>query len=240
MRMTQYFLAAAVLVVPTLLAAAIAGIFGSSWHLALGLIGAISAVGLHTVFIVFMIITGRILREAVRARSLDPSFLDELNVFFKSKKAYPAGIFAAFFVVAAAVLGYGHRAFELSPAVHMLAGLGALCFTLWAVPIELRTLRENQRLLDRAAQELDRLDREVGPALSPEEIAAQEEYSPARLGKWALNFAFLAWLPYLYWSLIVWKGDFTKVSVHPWLELSLVGLFLWALARRDGQRTASV
>ena len=239
MRMTQYFLAAAIVVVPLLLAAAVAGIFGSSWHLALGLLGSIGAVGLHTIFIVFMIITGRILREAVRARSLDQSFLDELNVFFKSKKAYPAGIFAAFSVVAAAVLGYGNRAFDLSPAVHMLAGVGALCFTMWAVPIEVRTLRDNQRLLDRAAQELDRLDREIGPALSPEEIAEQEEYSPARLGKWALNFAFLAWLPYLYWSLIVWKGDFTKVSVHPWLELSIVGFVLWGLARRDRERTAS-
>ena len=234
--MVHYFIAAGIIVSPALLVTAWTGVTGSKMHLGFGLFASITTVGLHTLLIAFMIITGRILREAVRARELDQQFLDELNVFFSEKKVYPAAILAAFSIVAAAVLGYGNRAFQFHPAVHMLAGLSAMLFTLWAIPIEIKTLRNNQDLLDRAASELDRLDREVGPAQSEDEIAAEEEYDPNRLGKWSINLALGAWLPYLYWGLIEWRGAFGQVPLWMPIATALFSgyAFLCAwLARRE-------
>ncbi len=238
MRMVHYFGIVAALAVPALIATVLTGVSGARVHLTVGLLTAMLTVALHTLLIVFMIITGRVLREAVRARHLEATFLVELNDFFAKKKIYPVSILAAFAIVVAAVLGYGNRGFGLPSAVHMLVGLTALLVTLWAIPIEIRTLMENQRLLDRVATELDRLDREQGPRLSDEEFAVSEGYDPRRMSAWTLNFALGAWLPYLYQALIVWRGDFGRVSLHPWIELSLVGFALWFLAKREESRTA--
>lgn len=239
MRMVNYFAVVAAFVVPALLATMWTGMTGADSHLSIGLLAAIFTVALHTVLIVFMIITGRVLREAVRARNLKGEFLSELNEFFSSKKVYPVSVFAAFGIVAAAVLGYGNRAFDLPPAVHMLVGLSAMIFTLWAIPLEVRTLLDNQRLLDRAAAELDRIDREEGPAMTEEEFAEAEAYDPRRMSHWTINLAIGAWLPYLYWVFIVCRGDFSRASIHPFLEVSAIAFVLWLLARRDQKRSAA-
>ena len=77
--MFHYILGGALVVVPLLLAAAVLGLFGyPELHLRIALAAAILTVGLHSLFIMFMIVTGRILREAVKSRDLGQSFLDEL------------------------------------------------------------------------------------------------------------------------------------------------------------------
>lgn len=232
MRMIHYFTALAAVVVPALLATAWLGIMGNKeLHLEVGLVTAIAAVGLHSLVILFMILTGRILREAVKSRDLPREFLDELNQFFAERAAYPAALLAAFFIVAAGVLGYGAPSLGLSPAVHMIAGILALVFNLWAVSVELRALRGNKALIDRAARALDAIDRDLAERGElPEE---QRALSPGALAKGALLVAFSAWLPYLYWAIVVWRGDFSKASVHPWLEVSALALFVWLLARRE-------
>ncbi len=239
MRMTHYYLILAGLAAPALIATAVAGMLGWEAHLAIGLFAAMLTVALHSAVILFMIITGRVLREAVMARDLGQGFLDELNLFFSKKRGYPIALFGAFTIVAAAVLGYGNLGFGISPAIHMLAGLGATLYTLLSIPLEASTLRDNQALLDRAASELDRLEQEQGLPISIEEIEAEEEFNPERLAKWALKLTFAAWLPYLYWCLIVWKGDFSQVSIHPFLEISLVAFALWFLAKRTTETPAS-
>lgn len=228
--MWSYFAAAAGVTVVTLLWTAWTGISGDRpRHLPAGLVGATVTVATHSLVILFMIITGRVLREAMRSRPLGDEFLAELNAFFARKKAYPVALLAVLVTVAAAVLGYGNHGFGLSPAVHMLTGLCALVFNLWALPIEYRTLRENQVLVDRAARELDRLDVERGVPEVEEPPA-----SPLRLG---LTLAIGAWLPYLYWGLIVWKGRFENVPLLPFLAASLFGVGILVLGSRGG-RTA--
>ena len=44
--------------------------------------------------------------------------------------------------------------------------------------------------------------------------------------------AISAWMPYFYWVFVVWRGDFAKASLHPWIEVSALGLFVWWLARK--------
>src|SRR5262245_46175782 len=109
MRMVHYYLVLALLLVPCLLLTLLTGAFqdGSERHLVLGIFTAVLAVATQTLLILFMIVSGRVLKAAMQSRELPPAFLAELNQFFAQRRAYPMAIFAAFAATAAAVLGYG-------------------------------------------------------------------------------------------------------------------------------------
>jgi hypothetical protein len=234
MRMVHYFGALAILVGPALVWTAASGLVGSPSHVGIGLFSAVYTAAVHSLLILFMIVTGRVLKEAMAARPLGPEFLAELNAFFAKKKAYPAALFAVLAIVVAAVLGFAHRGFGIHPTWHWLTGVLALVFNLWAITIEYRALRENQHLIDRVVLELDRIDRERE---SEPSAAAEDAYDPRRAARWGLIVAVSAWFPFLYWSLIVWKGHFTRMDLHPWLELSLLaslfGLVVWRIAKSE-------
>ena len=236
MRMVHYYMIACAVVVPALLVTTGLGLAGQvELHFRVALVTAFATVGLHSLLILFMILTGRILREAVRSRDLSQAFLDELNEFFARKKAYPVALVAALLIVVAGVLSMAQSALGLPAATHMLAGIVALVFNLWAIPLELRTLRDNQLLIDRAATELDAIDVKLA---AQGKIPQDEPITPAAMARGALIVALSSWLPYLYWGLVVWQGDFNEVSLHPWVELSAAGLFVWLLARSEMRRAA--
>jgi hypothetical protein len=235
MRMWHYWLVGALLLVPAMLLAMLSGLGfdGSQRHLWFGLFAAILGVGVHTLTILFMLVTGRVLREAMRVRQLGPQFLVELNQFFARKQAYPLAALAASTLVATGVLGFSQRGFGVSPVWHMSIGVLTLVFNLWALQEEYRALRANQVLIDRVAAELDALDR----AQPPDVAAFEAEHNdPRERFKLALALAIGAWFPYLYWALIVWRGEFARVSLHPWLEASLIGFAWAALTWRAGKR----
>jgi hypothetical protein len=221
--------------VPALLWTTWTGVTGRlGAHLGAGLFTAIFLTATHSLLILFMILTGRVLKEAMRARPLGRGFLAELNEFFAEKKAYPVALLAVAVTVAAAVLGYGARGFGLPPALHMLAGLVALALNLWAFTHELAAMRDNQLLLDRAAAELDRLDAErLARGEDPGADAPPPEL-PLGAGRWGLIVGLSAWMPYLYWALIVWKGRFERVPVWPFAVASAAGFAVWLAARRGG------
>jgi len=233
MRQAHYFLTGVILLVPALLLVVASGLThdGSDRHLWIGLFTASLAVAVHTLLILFLIITGRVLREAMRARPLGPEFLEELNVFFAEKKAYPLAVLGAASIVTAGVLGFSARGFGISPTWHMAMGLTAVLINLWTLQQEYVALRSNQRLIDRAANKLDEIDRELGDAL-PLDPDQPDPGAARRLG---LIIAVSAWFPYLYWVLLEHRGDFGRVSVHPWLEGSLFGLFVFWLGVRAGR-----
>jgi hypothetical protein len=236
MRMIHYFGGLALTAALLLLASAWTGLTGSPHHLAVGLAGSIATVAAHSLLILFMIVSGRILREAMRARSLDGAFLGELNRFFERRAAYPAALFAVLLTAAAAVLGYGQHAFGMPPWVHPLAGALALVLNLFSFSIETRALAENQRLMDKASSELDRIDRELALRQMPEPLAEGDPLrSLVRLG-WTIGLG--AWLPYLYQLLIVWKGRASRVGLHPWIEISALGFLILLLTWRERMRSA--
>ena len=212
MRMIQYFLGMAVLAVPALLATVGTGMFhdGTQLHLSVGLFAAILAVATHTLLILFMIVTGKVMKAAMESRPLPESFLTELNAFFARNKAYPVSGLAAVSIVVVAVLGYGQHAFGLSPAVHMMLGLLAVLFNLWALQVEYQALRANQGLLDRTARALDAIDRRIEE--EGEEAELLDEGPPANPTRGWLIVAVSAWLPYLYWGLIEWGGNFGRIG----------------------------
>lgn len=236
MRMWKYFVLAASLLALVLLAAVISGLLHdrSQRHLWIGLFTVVLGVGVHTLVILFMLVTGRVLREAMRARALGPEYLERLNEFFACRSAYPLAGLGAATLVAAGVLGMGARGFGISPAWHMLLGLSAAALNLWALQQEYFALRRNQRLVDEVAGELDRIDRETPP---PVDAAAQGD--PRAVARFGVTLAVGAWLPYLYWTLVTWRGDFSRVGVHPWLEASLAGLALWWWSRPESRASAS-
>jgi small-conductance mechanosensitive channel len=237
MRMFHYIAGAAALAVPALLVTAGLGIAGyRGLHLSAGLVTAILTIGLHSLVIIFMIVTGRILREAVRSRDLSQSFLDELNEFFGRKAAYPAAVFAAFLLVVAGVLGYTARGLGWPAWIHWCAGALALVYNLWAVPVELKALSDNQDLVDRAAGELDRLDAEA--QARGEELPPDAPVTPETMARWAMIVAISVWMPYLYWVFVVWRGRFEKTSIHPFVEISVLALGVCWLARREASRPA--
>ncbi|MFT5290042.1 MAG: hypothetical protein ACI8QS_001074 [Planctomycetota bacterium] len=209
MRMVHYYLVLALIAPVALLATAWTGAAqaGGGLHFAFGLSTAIFCVALNTVVILFMIITGRVLRQAAQSRPMEPRFLKELNVYFAKKRAYPVAILAAFLAVVTAVLGYG-RHIGVPTEVHMLIGTGTVFFELWAVLEGYRTLRGNQGLLDRVATELDRMD---AAGIPVDESATEPTWRFALRGRWFV-FAIAAWGPFLYWGLVAWHGDFSKLS----------------------------
>ena len=209
MRMVHYYQGAAVLLIPALLATLVTGIFarGGETHLLLGLFTSIGCVAQNTLLILFMIVTGRVLKQAIASRELPRELLEELNQFFAQRRAYPVALVAATLAVAAAVLGYGSF-IGVSPWIHMLIGLGAILVNLNAIGLGVRSLRKNQELIDRAAAILDELD--ARPDAKPIEDPGIPWSVGPRL-RW-LIFAACAWLPYLYWGLIVWHGDFSRIS----------------------------
>ncbi len=227
MRMKYYFAAGALLLAPCLVATVVSGLLaGGTAHLWIGLATAILAALVHTLVILFMMITGRVLREAMRTRPLGQDMLSELNQFFAQRKAYPLTILGAFSMVVAGVLGLAGRGFGISHWWHASVGLIAVGINAWTLREEWRALCANQGLLDRAARALDELDaqREEPLELPPE--------PPKNWRKLGLIWGLSAWLPYLYWSLINWRGDFSRVSIHPWVELSALGFGVWWLARK--------
>jgi hypothetical protein len=205
---------------------------GSGHHLAVGLFTAVLCVATNTLLILFMIVSGRVLKAAMQSRALAPEFLDELNQFFARRRAYPLAILSAFAATAAAVLGYG-RFIGVPAVVHILAGLAAVLLNALALANGTRILRANQALLDRAAAELDRLDA-LGAPVRAEAGAPQWAYSTRT--RW-LVFALSAWAPYLYWSLVVWRGEFERVG--PVLPIASALFSLFGFARAARARPAS-
>jgi hypothetical protein len=238
MRMIHYFAAGVLCAVPALFLTAWLGIDGRrEAHVLAGLITTMLVGAVHTLVILFMLVTGRVLREGMRTRSLPPAMLAELNEFFARRRAYPLAILAALAIVVAGVLGQAGRALGLPPAVHMLAGIVAMFVNLWAFGEEARILRANQGLIDRAAVALDAIDRELAARGTPLEFE-EPPLDARRVARSALVVAIAAWLPYLYWGLIVWRGRFDKVSPHPWLEISLVAAIVWLVASRKRARAS--
>ncbi len=127
--------------------------------------------------------------------------------------------YAVFFIVATGVLGYARHGFGLSPAVHMLCGVVALLYNLWAFQQEWIALRDNQGLLDRTANALDRIDRDE-PQHAAVAAEAQQALAFPPWKSW-LVVAVSVWMPYLYWGGVVWRGHFDRMA--PWI-LPLLGV----------------
>ena len=231
MRMSTYYMSLLTLAVVGLLATATAGMLAWSSHLMLGLITAFVVVGLHSLVILFMLICSRLLREGIENCGLSPDYLKRSNDFFRERGGFFLALAGAFSIVTAGVLGYSKHAFEIPVVVHMSAGFIAMLITFIAIPIELQALRNAEDLLDEARELLDRED-EIRAKRGEAPVGA--DHKPYKDSPRAIA-AFVLLVPvliYFYQVLIVWGSDFSKVSVHPWMEISAIGLLMLVFAKR--------
>ncbi len=238
MRMSSYYLSLVSLAVVGLLLTSTAGMLGWSSHLMFGLITAFVVVGLHSLIILFMLICSRLLREGIENCGLDPTYLKRSNDFFRERGGFFLALAGAFSIVGAGVLGYSEHAFEIPAAVHMTAGFVALLITFIGIPIELQALRGAESLLDEAREILDRED-EVRASRGEAPVGSDHEPykdSPKAIAMFVLLVPLLV---YFYQVLIVWRSDFSAVSVHPWFEISAIGLVMLILAKRSEKRASS-
>ena len=230
MRMSLYYLSFLMLVVGGLIATSVGGLLHQPWHLYLALPTAILVVAMHSLVILFVLIGSRLLREAANNCGLSKDYLERSNTYFKRRHGLFLSLGGAFSIVAAAVLGYGNRGFGLPPNVHLVAGLLAAVTTFVSIPFEYRALKRVERLLDETRETLEREDRQrAEQGLGP----VDEGHVPQRDSRshTGLFIAIAPWCVYLYQALIVWQGRFDRVSVHPWIEISVVGLVIWVRAR---------
>jgi len=237
MRLSHYFLVIVVVSCAGMLLAGLAGIQRWPLHLSIALPSAILVVALHSMVILFVLIGSRLLREATNNCGLSAEYLHQNNAYFRDLSGLFLSLAGAGSIVLAAVLGFGNRAFGLPAAAHMTMGLVASLVTLTAIPIELRTLRKVEKLLDTARGLLDASDRERAKrGLAPVDahIRAQRD-SPIAIGLFLL---IAPWLVYLYQTLIIWRGSAHHVSVQPWIEISAVGLVVWIAAVRKSRSSA--
>ena len=236
MRLIHYYLIVAALLVPMLVAAPVTGLWydGSELHLSLGLLMAFLCVAANTVVILFSIVSGRVVKAAMIARPIGADVLEEANAFFAKRAGYPVALSAASLAVATAVLGYG-RNIGVPIGVHLTLGLTTVVLNGIALRTGWKAILANQRILDRTRRELDRLDAELGPT-SPETAAIDWRWGPATR---RLIFAACAWLPYAYWGLIVWRGDFSRLPTGFLVATIVVSVAAAASALRRRREPAS-
>lgn len=238
MRMSLYFLIACVACTLSLLVAAGLGLSGhTDLHFKIALPAAILTVGAHTLLILFMLVTGRILREAIRSRDLPQDFLEDLNKFFARKSAYPAAILGCVSIAVGSIAAFGAPVLGLPAETHMITGCLAVLLNLWVMPIEYRALRQTQLIVDKAATALDLIDAEI--TAQGGELPEEEGTTPEGLAQGAMAVAVGAWLPYGYLVFIMGDGDLSGTSIHPFVEVSLGSLVIWYLARAEAKRQAS-
>lgn len=237
MRMSTYYMSLLTLAVLGLLATATAGLSGSSMHLMIGLVTAFVVVGLHSMVILFMLICSRLLREGHENCGLSPDYLKRSNDFFRERGGFFLALAGAFSIVAAGVLGYSKHAFEIPTEVHLYSGVFAMLITFIAIPIELIALRNAEGLLDEARVLLDKEDEvraERGEAPLGSDHQPYKD-SPRAIAGFVLIVPLLV---YAYQGLMVWHGDFSRVSIHPWFEIAGVGIVMLVFARR-GEKKAT-
>ena len=231
MRMSHYYYSLMVLSIGGLLATSIAGLLGSSMHLGLAIATAMIVVGMHSLVILFVLICSRVLREGQRYCGLGENYLVRSNDFFRDRSGFHLALVGALSIVAAGVLGYAERGFGLPTGVHLVAGLGAMLLTFFAVPRELVTLWAAERLLDEARRDLDQVDRDRA-AQGRAPVDAEHLSENDSLARTGLSIMVAPGLVYLYRVVIVEHGDLTRVSLLLPGAVSLVGLGVWFVGRR--------
>ncbi|TAH38141.1 MAG: hypothetical protein EYC70_05835 [Planctomycetota bacterium] len=198
---------------------------GLAAHRALGLGGSILVLLTHSVVLVYLIGTGRAIKDATNDYQLDAGFY-ALHRAIKWRAA-PWATLNTFVIVAAAVLGGVVETGGAAAWLHPLAALLALLLNAVGLPSIWRAIRDNGVLLDQvvaASWEKNRPVLESGGDPKPQASLL----TPAG---WALLLALSAWLPWLYLRFVMGRG-----SVPPWpfaaLSAVLLALFAVAALRR--------
>ena len=182
-------------------------------HRGMALAGAILVVFAHSVVFVYMIGTGRAIKDAVRDFDVDQALYDE-HCDYKWRAA-PWALTCTALVVATAVLGGVTDSGGVAVWIHPILAVATLIANLYGLPAEYRTIRDNGVLLDRVAEVTAEKNRDkIAAGVDPAPPA-----SPLTGGGWSLVMAASAWLPWLYIRYVMGRSD---TPWWPFLAASLI------------------
>lgn len=188
-------------------------------HRALALGGAILVLLTHSIVFVYMIGTGRTIKDAVRDLDLDPHYY-EVHKSYKWRTA-PWALLCALAVTATAVLGGLAARTSAGAWLHPLMGLATLLLHAFGLPAIWRAIGDNGRLLDRVASAAAARRSAAGaPGGAP--AVSGSALTPAG---WSLVLAASAWLPWLYVRFVMGRA----LPAWPFAAASALALAAFAL-----------
>lgn len=202
---------------------------GMDVHGVLGLAGSILVLFTHSMVFVYLIGTGRAIKDASNDYGLDARYYEEHKLC--KWRAAPWATLNTLVIVATAVLGGLVDADGAARWLHPLCALAALLLNALGLPAILRAIRDNGALLDQvvaASWEKNRAVLAAGGDPRP-------EASLLTTGGWALLLALSAWLPWLYVRYVMGRSSLSPVPFAAVSALFFV-LYLAAALRRGGRR----
>jgi hypothetical protein len=143
-------------------------------HVYLGLISAISTLGVHGLIFIYFLGTGRWVKEVALAYRIPDRPLPKLTRDLK-RRTFPPALAAMLVPIAASAAGAGVATMHWSWIYHALMALAALLVNVWAFRIEYRNVGINAELIDEVMREVDRIRVERGLPTNAEALRQEEE-----------------------------------------------------------------
>lgn len=185
-------------------------------HRLVALAGAFLVLLAHSVVFIYMIGTGRAIKDAVRDHGVPRELYYQLHWAYKWRAA-PWALSCTVLIVATAVLGGVVDSAQASAWIHPILAILCLLANLVGLPTEWRAIRDNGLLLERVAEETAARNRKLlDRGLDPAPPA-----SPFGPASWSVILAFSALLPWLYLRFVMGRND-----VDFWPFGAICGLFL--------------
>ena len=132
-------------------------------HLIIGLFAVILNLGLHCLVFIYLLGTGRWVKEVALAYTLPDVPLPKLTRELK-RRTFPPALLAMLVPIGTAAAGMAqlHRYGAWAGGLHLSLALAALAVNVWAFRIEYRNVASNAAVIDRVMQEVERLRAERG------------------------------------------------------------------------------
>jgi hypothetical protein len=131
------------------------------WHAYLGVLSALSTLALHCLVFIYLLGTGRLIKEVAIAYRIPDAPLPRLTRDLK-RRTFPVALLAMLVPIATAAAGAGARFREWPWQVHLALALATLLVNAWALVVERRNVGINVGVLDEVFREIDRIRAEHG------------------------------------------------------------------------------
>ncbi len=153
-------------------------------HAILGILTTIFVSFVHSILMSWMLGLGKSQKTAILEFALDPELMREMRRI--KSRGFPMATFAPLALIAAGLIGGGVQAGSISPLWHQVAVAVAALMNLLAFPGQVRVVRDNERLMRRVEEEVDRamwMSRRSPPPPDGANLVETEGTGPIRQGQ---------------------------------------------------------
>jgi hypothetical protein len=142
-------------------------------HLYLGLIAALTTLGVHCLIFIYFLGTGRWVKEVALAYRIPDAPLPKLTRDLK-RRTFPPALCAMLVPIAASAAGAGVATRQWGWYYHGGLAVLSLLVNVWAFRIEYRSVSINAGVIDEVMREVDRIRAERGLPSNAEALRQQE------------------------------------------------------------------